>query len=143
MRKALAVTLVAFSSAGCPRKSDPVEGFVLAKEITDAADLIGGPRAEGRVGDFLLANNQVRVVIGNGDSVAFNPFGGSILDADVVRPLGEPGRDLLGEIFHSVNVVNVANVEAVEVVEDGTNLRRASIRVRGAAFPFPIVPELP
>ncbi len=143
MTRVPVAALLALLCAGCPGKSDPPEGNVLAREITDPADLIGGPRSEGRVGDFLLANDHVRVVIGNAQSVVFNPFGGALLDADVVRPAGEPGNDRLGEIFPSLNVVNATNVDTVEVVEDGSSRRRASIRVRGESFPFPLIAEIP
>lgn len=117
---------------------------MVAKTIADAGDLIGGPRAEGRVGDFLLANDHVRVVIGAADdSVVFNPYGGQLLDADVARPAGEPGRDRFGEAFPSVNILTIAATETVEVVADGTDRRRAAVRVVGQGLQFPILPSIP
>lgn len=136
--------VLAVCGIGCPSRDKAPEGFVVAREITDATDLIGGPRADGRLGDFLLANDHVRVIVGAaGGSVVFNPFGGQILDADVVRPAGEPGQDRFGEAFPSINLLTVAEVDAVEVAADGSNRRRAAIRVTGHGYSFPIAPEIP
>ncbi len=141
----LLAAAVAFAVGGCRKPADdPPTGFVQAKRIEVASDLIGGPRAEGRVGDFLLANDHVRVVIGAAEgSVGFNLFGGSLLDADVTRAPGEPGQDRFGEAFPSVNVLTIAAVDTVEVVDDGSNRRRASIRVAGPGYRFPLTAEIP
>lgn len=142
--------------AGCPGKSSkgkPEKGFAQAKVVAGAADLIGGPRAEGRIGDFLLENDRVRVIIGAaGNSPGFNLYGGSILDADVVRMGGE-GYDLFGEAFPSLNVITLTSDPLVEVVDGGCaevpagadpcKVTKASVRVSGAGFQFPLFPSLP
>ena len=80
-------------------------GFAYAQKITSPALLIGGPKALGALGDYLLANENIRVIIQRGGwSRGFGLFGGGILDADLVRPgfLGEGrgnGYDNFGEFF--------------------------------------------
>jgi hypothetical protein len=78
-----------------------------AAQITHRAELIGGPRALGEVGDWLLENDKVRFIIQDaGFSRGFGVFGGALLDADLVRPeagrgdsTGGNGRDNFGEMF--------------------------------------------
>lgn len=149
--------LLLFSAlvAGCPGKSSskPEKGFTQAKVITGGAELIGGPRAEGRVGDFLLENDRVRVIVGaGGNSPGFNLYGGAILDADVVRT-GSEGYDLFGEAFPSLNVITLTSDPVVEVVDGGCadvppgpdpcKVSKSSVRVSGAGFQFPLFPSLP
>ncbi|MBM3308191.1 MAG: metallophosphoesterase [Candidatus Eisenbacteria bacterium] len=43
--------------------SAPLHRAAVARVITDTADLLGGPRAEGQVGDILLSNEAVAFVI--------------------------------------------------------------------------------
>jgi len=141
---------------GCPGKSSrssPEKGFTQAKVVSSAAELIGGPRAEGRVGDFLLENDRVRVIIGAaGNAPGFNLYGGSILDADVTRTGAAGGYDLFGETFPSLNVITLASDPTVEVVDAGCAnpdvaapcaVARASVRVTGTGFQFPLFPSLP
>lgn len=154
VRRSMVIFVVAAAAAGCPgrKSSSPEKGFVLAKVITAESELIGGPRAEGRLGDLLLQNDRVRVIVGAaGNAPAFNLYGGSLLDADVVRPEGEPGFDLFGEAFPSLNVITLASDPTVEVAEPGCAgdadpecaVRRASVRVRGTGLRFPLLPEIP
>lgn len=68
-----------------------------------AAELIGGPQAEGRVGDVLLTNDVIRVVIrAPGKYPGVGSFGGNIIDADRVRVQG--GRDQFGVMLPVVNM---------------------------------------
>lgn len=155
MRPVVLVLSLAPALASCPGRSSrvPEKGFVQAKVVESAAELIGGPRAEGRLGDFLLANDRIRVVIGAaGNAPAFNLYGGSLLDADVVRTGTAPGFDLFGEAFPSLNVITLASDPVVEVLEPGCaapdapdpcEVRRASVRVRGPGLQFPLFPSLP
>jgi hypothetical protein len=48
-------------------------GAVRGKQISSTSELIGGPNAQGRVGDFLLENERVRVVI-QGAGRLFGPL---------------------------------------------------------------------
>src|SRR5581483_3629244 len=61
-----------------------------AKVITDSAQLIGGEGATGRLGDFLLQNDKIRVIVEQpGRSIGPILSGGHIVDADIQRPAGE------------------------------------------------------
>ncbi|MDO8494858.1 MAG: CehA/McbA family metallohydrolase [Deltaproteobacteria bacterium] len=83
--------------------------------ITDASQLIGGPMAQGRVGDLLLSNNQIRVVIQKPTKNAgIGSFGGTIIDAD-----RHQGGDQFGELFPMVNVEWTVNYFNYEVLKDG------------------------
>ena len=70
-----------------------------AKVIESPDERIGGGFAQGRAGDVVLANDKIRVVIQQAGRVGGPvPYGGAIIDADLVRPAGQPGRDQLGKI---------------------------------------------
>lgn len=82
------------------------EGRSYAGRVQSPMELIGGPGALGAVGDYLLANDRVRVIIQDkGWSRGFGVFGGGIIDADIVRPgtqgspAGGNGKDNFGEAF--------------------------------------------
>ena len=71
---------------GCSSKSPKST----AQQVKSRTELIGGPGALGEVGDYLLANEQIRVIIqGAGYSRGFGLYGGSLIDADLVRPSDE------------------------------------------------------
>jgi hypothetical protein len=111
----------------------PAAPSLVAKQVTDASDLIGGPLAEGRVGDYLLANTRIRAIIKKpGRDFSFLlTYGGNIIDADVVRPAGEPGRDNFGGMTPMINVSSTANVQEITVINDGSNGELAVIRTFG------------
>src|SRR5689334_2213850 len=95
-------------------------GETRAGRVTDAAALFGGVSAEGRVGDWKLYNDRVRFVIQDrGDSGYYIEEGGSLIDADVVRADGVPGRDMLDELAVMAGLARVQRVETIEVVSDG------------------------
>ena len=90
----------------CTPSADP-EAEVF--RITSRGELIGGPRALGEVGDYMLQNDQIRVIVQDkGYSRGFGIYGGSIIDADLVRARGTHGNsatangyDNFGEMFPS------------------------------------------
>jgi hypothetical protein len=133
-----------------------ISGVASATLITHPGSLIGGPLARGRVGDFMLQNDQVRVIIQapqRNISGAVGQFGGQILDADLQRPVGEPGRDHFEEWSLQINLENTAHYTDVFVVNDGSRGKPAIVRaigvddlldrinasstVRDLDFPFP------
>ena len=75
--------------------------------VSSRSQLIGGPRALGEIGDYLLENDQIRVVVQDkGFSRGFGIYGGSIIDADLVRTrsgegdsASSVGYDNFGEMF--------------------------------------------
>jgi hypothetical protein len=83
-----------------PRFAAPTASYALAKTITSPAELIEGPLARGRIGDVLLANDRLQVVIqAPGRSMfGIGTYGGNIVDADRQRPRGEE-RDNFEELI--------------------------------------------
>ncbi len=91
-----------------------------AEEIKDAAKLIGGEAATGRLGDYLLQNDKIRVIIEQpGRSVGPIPSGGHLIDADIQRPAGEAGQDAFGRMNMIYSLGRLSSVHKVEVLSDG------------------------
>lgn len=105
-------------------------GTVRGRTITSPGELVGGPNAQARLGDFLLENERVRVVI-QGDGRLFGPlpYGGTILDADLVRSGG--GQDQFGELGLLYNFGRTVKPDQFEVLADGSDGHAAVIAVSG------------
>ncbi len=102
-----------------------------ARKLEAPADFIGGDFARARVGDLLLQNDKVRVVIQQaGRTVGALPQGGAIIDADLVRPSG-PGRDLFGKLMPVYAFGRTPQVSSVEVLDDGSRGGFAVIAATG------------
>lgn len=133
---ALAASVIA--SGGCEGSS----GGASARRITSRIQLVGGDRALGDVGDYLLENDKLRIVIQQpGFSRGFGVYGGSLIDADLRRPFelgtsGEPsGNDQFGELFPAF-FVQAVNVDRVFIQDDGTDGGPARIVAQGEAGDF-------
>ncbi|MCH8066554.1 MAG: carboxypeptidase regulatory-like domain-containing protein, partial [Chloroflexi bacterium] len=111
----------------------PPEFNAVAKIITDPQDLIEGPMSRGRLGDYLLANSEIQVVIQKPERslMVVGTFGGQILDADLVRQPGDPERDAFEEWALGINLENTAHYTAVTVINDGSDGQPAVIRATG------------
>lgn len=121
------------STATSTATPSPAGPTAVARKISDEADLIGGPLAVGRVGDYLLANDLIRTVVrdvGREFSFIFT-YGGNIVDADIVRPPGVPGRDNFGAMTPLINISLTVNVQEITVVNDGSNGEPAVLRTFG------------
>jgi hypothetical protein len=130
--------LIAFLVHGCAAS----RGGASARLITNRAQLVGGDRALGDVGDYLLENDKVRIVIQKpGFSRGFGVYGGSLIDADLRRPFengtsGEPsGNDQFGELFPAF-FVQAVNVDRVVIEADGKNGGPARLVAQGEAGDF-------
>lgn len=131
----LCLILLSALGAACSTKHG-----AYAKQIHSPQELIGGPKALGTVGDFLLANDQIRVVIqAAGWSRGFGMFGGGIIDADIQRPgafgtnNGGQGRDNFGEFFPALflqafEVEDQGDLPAVSVIKTGEDGGPAIVR---------------
>ena len=114
-----------------PTLTPVAAGAVLAKRIEQDAELITGPLADGRVGDWLLANAVARFIIQDApqrDIYSIGTFGGNLIDAELVA---SPGRDNFLEIQPAVQVETVINAQTVEIVNDGSDGSAAIIRSCG------------
>jgi hypothetical protein len=97
------------------------------KRIAAEADKLSGPFATGRVGDYLLENDEIAVVIDQlGRGGGFAESGGNIVDAADARAR----RDELGQMFTSFGA---APRQAIyEAIESGVDPKgTAWIEVRG------------
>ncbi|HEY0840158.1 MAG TPA: hypothetical protein VGD74_08230, partial [Vulgatibacter sp.] len=108
------------------------------KKVASAADLPGGPGAKGRVGDWLLQNDRIRVVIqGVADEPGASPYGGGVIDADLARSGGE-GRDIVGKVMplfaFGRTIRPVAEADFV-VVSDGSDGKAAVLGVTSKDVP--------
>lgn len=111
-----------------------------AQRISASSELIGGPKALGQIGDYLLENDQIRLIIDDADPGRANsPFGGKLIDADLQRlgassgdPGGKDGRgnDQLAELLPAF-VFEIISPTSVTVTKDGSDGGEAEIRVRG------------
>ncbi len=150
----LAAVAVAIGGIGCP-SSAPLAN---ARRITDRAELIGGPRALGEVGDWLIENDKVRFIVQDaGFSRGFGVFGGALLDADLVRKTsgrgtsdGGVGKDNFGEMFPAFflealeprevtdpdDPTGRRKLPAIEVENDGSDGKAAVLVVRGTGGDF-------
>lgn len=101
-------------------------------KVAAAGDLLAGEAATGREGDVLLRNDRIQVVIEQpGRVIGPQPFGGNIIDADVVRP-GEPARDRFGELGSLFQFGRTVMVDKVEILRDGSTGGAAVVAATGA-----------
>ncbi len=112
---------------------------VRAGVVTDTRALFGGISAEGAPGDVKLYNDRVQFVIeAVGDSSYYNDYGGNLIDADFIRPAGQPGRDIIDELAPMLSLGHVADATAVQVIHDGSD-GPAVVRVSGPAAALRLV----
>jgi hypothetical protein len=129
--------LVLLACAAC--SSDP---HAFAGRVQSPADLVGGPRAIGDVGDWRLSNGRVRFIVQDkGQQRVYGTFGGSLIDADLARPAeldprGRPiGKDGLGELFPAY-FLSALEPSKIEVIDDGSSGGTARLRVSGKQSEF-------
>lgn len=133
-----AVLVAALLVGSCTRAPTPAR----AHRIESRAELIGGKRALGEIGDYKLSNGLIHAVVQNvGTSRGFGTFGGSLIDVDLVRgtdakPSQAPvGNDQFTEMFpaFALTAIEPSNVE---VLQDGSDGGPAIIRVSGGRGDF-------
>jgi hypothetical protein len=142
----------------CACGSSEFSGNSLATQINSPQQLIGGSKALGTMGDYLLANQFVRVIVQQqGWSRGFGMFGGGIIDADLVRPgdlqtgAGGNGKDKFGEFFPALflQAFDVSDekiqdpktgawttIPGVEIIQDGSSGGPAIVRTRASGGDF-------
>ncbi len=138
----LVLALLLGASLRLPACQDAEAPRAVASRVESRTQLIGGPGALGEVGDFLLQNDKIRVIIQDkGFSRGFGVYGGSLIDADLVRPVrtgalnDNLGRDQFGELF-PIFFLEAMVPDNVEVVSDGLDGSAASVRVSGTGGDF-------
>ena len=98
-----------------------------------AADLLVGPAAQGMVGDYVMKNDKVRVIIGAASRViGVVPQGGNLIDAALIGP---DGQQLVDDHFGETSLIYKAGRtcehDRVEIVRDGSRGGAAVIRAIG------------
>ncbi|MFO0593884.1 MAG: CehA/McbA family metallohydrolase [Myxococcaceae bacterium] len=98
--------------------------------IGTSAELIAGPNAHGKIGDFRLENSKIRVVV-QAEGRAFNPlpWGGTIIDADLAN--GGAGNDQFGEIGLLTNFGRTLHPDQYELLRDGASGGAAVVAISG------------
>ncbi|MFN7956184.1 MAG: CehA/McbA family metallohydrolase [bacterium] len=141
--------LVVSIGAGSATAKDVAEfsvaqGHAMATRTAPATAglLVGGPQARGCVGDYVLYNDLIRVVIedvtptdGGGRSVrsayGAHVYGGNIIDGDLQRGPGDPDRDSFEVVAPLINVESTPNYTSATVVNDGSDGSPAVVRFEG------------
>ena len=137
LRTGLAV-LIAGALGACEESTGT---RAMAMQVTKRDQLVGGPRALGDVGDFVLSNGRIRAVVqGASASRGFGVFGGSLIDVDLERPRstdeGRPvGGDGLAEIFPAFFLQGLEPTE-VFIKSDGSDGGPAVITAHGKPAEF-------
>ncbi len=106
-------------------------GKARAKRIRRRHELLRGPLAHNRVGDWLLKNGEARFVIqdvGQREIYSVGQYGGNVIDAELV---GNPGKENFIELQPGLNVETVINAQSVEIVNDGQDGTAAIVRTCG------------
>jgi hypothetical protein len=101
------------------------------RQITNAADLIQGPLADGRIGDWLFENSVARFIVqdvAKRDIYSVGGFGGNLIDVELKA---NPGNDNFLEIQPMLNIETVVNAQTLEVVNDGQDGTPAILRTCG------------
>lgn len=110
----------------------PADGQAVAGRIASEDLLVHGVFSEGRVGDWILANDRVRFVVQDVRPGSFLAApGGGVLDADVVRPDGHLGRDMVKDWAVSLGLARLLEPDTITVLADGSDGGEAVLEVRG------------
>lgn len=112
---------------------------VRAGLITDERSLFSGVAAEARIGDYKLYNNKSQFIIQSiRSSNYYIQEGGGLLDADIIRPSGQLGRDVIDEHSPMIGIGRILQPTSVNVIDDGSS-GVAHIQVIGTGIPFALI----
>ena len=115
-------------------------GEVRAGVIVDEEALFGGVAAEAKAGDFKIYNDRAQFIIqAAGESYNYVEYGGSLIDADIVRPAGQIGQDLIDDASTMIGLGRMFNADTVEIINDGSDGSAAIIRATGGVAPLTIM----
>ncbi len=107
-----------------------------AFQVTSPSQLIGGPAAAGRVGDYILQNSAIKVLIGAKDNFhGYMKSGGNILDAS----LAGVNNDLFDEVHTYYGWPKQAIYTKIFIKDDGSKSGNAIIEAVGYKNDMPFV----
>ena len=69
----------------------------------------------------------------------YSPYGASLVDADLVRPEGEPGNDRFFEMFPLIGLVRCLAPESMEILDSGKDSGTAIVRFIGTDGGIPLI----
>ena len=139
--------LLIILAAGCHKDSDIPEpsldmterlqsGEVRAGVVVSPESLFGGIAAEAQLGDIKLYNDRVQYIVQSERLGSYmSSFGGMVIDADIVRPEGAPGRDIVNEWAPMVDFGRFMDATDVQVLSDGSD-GVAHVRAKGPEGPL-------
>lgn len=114
-----------------PEPGDPVvvdlsaylsgdDGDVQVYQATEESEFISGNNADSRPGDYVLENSVARFAIeGNNRVIAPCPFGGNLIDMDIVRGEEEAGGDVLGELCPMLQLGQTTSPDQFAILQTG------------------------
>jgi hypothetical protein len=112
---------------------------VRAGIVTDEETLFGGISAEGRLGDVKIYNDRVQFVIQSARRGSYYVAqGGAVIDADIVRPEGQLGRDSIDEWGTMFGLGRLMDPEYVAVVDSGVYSDQAQVVAVGPEAPMAV-----
>ncbi len=107
-----------------------------AFQVSNPSQLIGGPAAAGRVGDYILQNAAIKVLIGAKDNFhGYMKSGGNILDAS----LANESNDLFDEVHTYYGWPKQAIYTKIFIKDDGKKSGNAIIEAVGYKNDMPFV----
>jgi len=108
------------------------EGEVRAGVTTAEDELIGGPRARARVGDYKMYNSKVEFIIRSPEhpGVSWMKYSGNVIDADRARPAGEEGADCLLALEQMIGLAKGFFAREAMVIKSGVD-GEAIVRMYG------------
>ena len=107
-------------------------GQARAGVVDQGAELLGGPRAEGRLGDLRIYNHDLAVIIEDvRPASGYRRYGGWPVDVALLGSSGTATKDRYGELF-LVDDLDVFVPELLLLLDDGVLSGEAHVRVIGA-----------
>ncbi|MEH6589878.1 MAG: carboxypeptidase regulatory-like domain-containing protein [Halioglobus sp.] len=104
-----------------------------ARTATSQTDLLQGPLARGKDGDFVLENDSLRIIIQQPGRNWFGmgTYGGNIIDASARLEDGSFNPDHLEEFLTGINIENTANYTEIEIRNNGDDGAAAMVCATG------------
>jgi len=121
------------NGGGVEPPTEPPAATAVAREATEASDLLTGPLARSATGDFVLENELFRVIIQKPGRNWFGigTYGGNIIDVARRQEGGTFLPDHMEEFVTGINIENTPNYTEVEVTNPGTDGEEAQICASG------------
>ncbi|MFP8869929.1 MAG: hypothetical protein VCB43_00010, partial [Myxococcota bacterium] len=95
-------------------------GETRAGFVSKSDALFGGISAEGKIGDIKIYNDRVRFIIQNRREGSYYIHqSGNVIDADIVRPAGQPGRDMIDEWAAMAGIGHLLDATQLTVESNG------------------------